>query len=89
MPGLWDSSAFAASAFIDFGRAARGLELIRMMREQGADVWNRNTLDHLEAKALLRMGRRDEARFFIDRIAASQADDAQTMLDDLAATRPE
>ena len=89
MPGLWDSGSFAASAFIDHGRAARGLEVIRMMRDQGADAWDLNGLDHLEAKALLRLNRHDEARFFINRIAASHNKNAKAFLDDLAATQPE
>ena len=89
MPGLWDSDMLAASAFINFGRAARGLEVVHTVRDQSAHAWNGLELDHLEAKALLRLNRRNEAQPFIDRVAASPEIKARAMLEDLAATQPE
>lgn len=89
MPGLWDSDMLAAAAFINYGRAARGLEVVHTIRDQSAHAWNGLELDHLEAKALLRLNRRNEAQPFIDHVAASHERKARAMLEDLAATQPE
>ena len=89
MPGQWDTSLFAGHTFVDHGRAARGLEVARMMRAKGAGEHEPRLVDYLEAKALLRLNRPDEAQPLIARFAASNAKDTLAILEELAAIMPE
>ena len=88
-PALWDSERQAATTFISYGRSARGLEVVESMRAQGAEgQLEENALDYMQAKALLHLGRIDEAQPYIERIEASDAENAADILEDLRNTQP-